>query len=121
MNKAGGSMLKIYIFTFQKVFYEQVEGVAMGSPLSPIIANLYRESFEKVSIDSFPLKPKIWKRYVDDTDVVRPHVKEELDRFLGHLNNQNNNIRFTMEIENNKSLPFLDVLLSKNDDETISH
>ena len=111
--------LRSTFFTFQKVFYEQVEGVAMGSPLSPIVANLYMENFEKVAIDSFPLKPKRWKRYVDDTDVVWPHGKEEPYRFLEHLNNQNKNIRFTMEIENNMSLPFLHVLLSKNDDKSI--
>ena len=113
--------LRSTFFTFQKVFYEQVEGVAMGSPLSPIVANLYMENFEKVAIDSFPLKPKRWKRYVDDTDVVWPHGKEELYRFLEHLNNQNNTIRFTMEIEINMSLPFLDVVISKNDNGSISH
>ena len=58
---------------------------------------------------------------MDDTYVVWPHGREELDRFLGHLDNQNYNIRFTMEIERNMSLPFLDVLISKNDDGSISH
>ena len=39
--------LKSTFFKFQQVFYEQIEGVAMGSPLSPIVANLYMEMFEK--------------------------------------------------------------------------
>ena len=34
-------------FSFQNKFYEQVEGVAMGSPVSPIVANLYMECFER--------------------------------------------------------------------------
>ena len=34
-------------FSFQNKFYEQVEGVAMGSPVSPIVANLYMEHFER--------------------------------------------------------------------------
>ena len=62
--------LKTTFFTFQQVFYEQVEGVAMGSPFSPIVANLYIEMFEKRAIASFPLKPKRWKHYLDDTNVV---------------------------------------------------
>ena len=32
-------------FSFQGRFYEQVEGAAMGSPLSPIVANIYMENF----------------------------------------------------------------------------
>ena len=98
--------LKSTFFTFQQVFYEQIEGVAMGSPLSPIVANLYMEMFEKRDVDLFPLKPKRWKRYVDDTGVVWPHGINTLNHFLEHLNNQNNNIKFTMEIEENNKLPF---------------
>ena len=33
-------------FTFQKKFYEQVEAAAMGSPISPIVANLYMEDLK---------------------------------------------------------------------------
>jgi hypothetical protein len=54
-------------------------------------------------------KPAHWYRYVDDTFVVWPHGKEELQNFLQHLNSIHPNIKFTMEIEHNKSLPFLDV------------
>ena len=37
-------------FSFQNKFYEQVEGVAMGSPVSPIFANLYMEHFEREAL-----------------------------------------------------------------------
>ena len=39
-------------FSFQTKFYEQVEGVAMGSPVSPIVANLYMEYFEEKAVKS---------------------------------------------------------------------
>ena len=78
----------------------------MGSPLSPIVANIYMEMFKKCAINHFPLKHKRWKRYVDDIDVVWPHGINTLNQFLGHINNQNNNIKFTMEIEENNRLPF---------------
>ena len=39
----------------------------MGSPMSPIVANLYMESFEHIAITSVVNPPRIWKRYVDDT------------------------------------------------------
>ena len=38
--------LKNMYFSFQGQFYEQVKGVVMGSPVSPIVANLYVEYFE---------------------------------------------------------------------------
>ena len=38
--------LKNTYFSFQDQFYEQVEGAAMGSPVSPIVANLYMEYLE---------------------------------------------------------------------------
>ena len=53
---------------------------------------------------------------IDDTDVVWPHGTNTLNQFLEHLNNQNDNIKFTMEIEENNRLPFLDVLISRNED-----
>ena len=59
--------LRSTFFLFQDIIYEQVDGVAMGLPLSPIIGNLYMEHFEEIVLTSFPLKPRWWKRYVDDT------------------------------------------------------
>ena len=70
--------LRSTYFTFREEFYEHIEGVAMGSPLSPIVANLYMEIFERRALDLAPLKPKRWKCYVDDTDVVWPHGRSNL-------------------------------------------
>ena len=41
-------------FIFQGRFFEQTEGAAMGSPLSPIIANIYMDTFEKQAISTAP-------------------------------------------------------------------
>jgi len=57
-------------FCFDGQYYEQTDGVAMSSPLSPIIANFYMEKFENEAIQQATHKPTCWYRYVDDTFVV---------------------------------------------------
>ena len=47
--------LKNTYFSFQDQFYEQVEGAAMGSPVSLIVANLYMESFEQKALNTAPI------------------------------------------------------------------
>ena len=79
---------------------------SMGSPVSAVIANLYMESFDEQAITISSYKPRIWKRYVDDTFTILD--RENVDDFLQHLNNQQPSIRFTTETENNNKLAFLD-------------
>ena len=49
---------------------EQIFGVAMGSPISVIVANLVMESIENKMLKDFASPPRIWLRYIDDTFVV---------------------------------------------------
>ena len=47
--------LKSTYFSFQDQFYEQIEGAAMSSPVSPIVANLYMEYFEQKALSTAPI------------------------------------------------------------------
>ena len=47
----GFSLANTY-FSFQNKFYEQVEGAAMGSLVSPIFTHLYMEHFEREALNS---------------------------------------------------------------------
>ena len=105
--------LRSTYFQFQDRFFEQVDGAAMGSPLSPVVANLYMEAFETKALELAPLQPKMWIRYVDDTFVLWPHGEEELSAFHNHLNSINHSIQFTCEKESEGTLPFLDVELKR--------
>ncbi|XP_055837264.1 uncharacterized protein LOC129905732 [Episyrphus balteatus] len=94
-------------------------GVAMGSPVAPIIADIWMQYFEMKALETSPIKPVIWKRYVDDTFCILN--KNDVDTFLNHLNSVHSKIQFTMEIEENNTLAFLDVKVIKNQDGTLGH
>ena len=105
--------LRVTYFMFENQFFEQIDGAAMGSPLSPIVANLYMESFERNALLSAKLTPCMWRRYVDDTFVLWPHSADQLEEFHAHLNKQHPQIQFTREEENNGQINFFDVLVKK--------
>ncbi|XP_018305550.1 uncharacterized protein [Mycetomoellerius zeteki] len=93
----------------------------MGSPISLVIANIFMEHFEKEALRKTIKKPEVWFRYVDDTFVIWKHGRAELRKFLTFLNKQHPNIHFTIDVEENEELPFLDVLVSKKADGTLGH
>jgi hypothetical protein len=115
------NVLTTTYFLYDGSFYDQKGGVAMGSPLAPVVANLYMEHFEHQALSSAIKTPTRWYRYVDDTFVVWPHEKDELQEFLKHLNNIHPNIKFTMEMEQNKTLPFLDIMVSRRPGGSLGH
>jgi hypothetical protein len=84
-------------FCFDGQFYEQMDGVVMGSSLSTVIANFFMEDFEKKAIEQATHKPACWFRYVDDTFVIWPHGQEKLTEFLNHLSGRHNKIKFATE------------------------
>ena len=105
-------------FLFQGKYYEQVQGAAMGSPISPLIANIFMEEFEVKALSSIPHPPSLWLRFVDDTFVI--NRAEHSQDLLHHINNQDPHIQFTVEPTQQGSLPFLDTLVTIDPDNTFS-
>ena len=101
-------------FVFDGKLYDQIDGVAMGSPLGPFMANLFMRALEKKFLDDCPshYKPIIYRRFVYDAFCLFKN-EEHVNLFLDHINSNNNSIKFTVEKEDNNSLPFLDVLIHK--------
>ena len=85
----------------------------MGSPISPVLADLVMEVIEETAITTALHPPKWWFRYVDDSHSCLK--KDQVDAFHQHLNSINANIQFTLELEdaNGYGLPFLDTVTSR--------
>ena len=98
-------------FLFKGSFYDQIDGVAMGSPLAPVLANLFMGHHEKIWLEQYQ-GPEVlfYRRYVDDTFCLF-HSEQDAIAFFDYINSQKPNIRFTMEKEVDHVLPFLDVLI----------
>ena len=105
-------------FSFQGQCFEQTKGAAMGSPVSPIAANLHMKAFEHRAITTAVNPPRIWKRYVDDTFVIQQQT--HIDEFLKHINSVGPSIQVTVEeSRSDGSMPFPDTLVTPQTDGTL--
>ena len=105
-------------FFFNKTIYKQVDGVAMGSPLGPHLANIFMNHMEKKWLQDCPesFKPVLYRRYVDDTFLLFTS-DQHANLFLNYLNSKHPSIKFTSDNEQNRVLPFLDVKVKRLDQE----
>ena len=101
-------------FSFNGKIYKQVDGVVMGNPLGPVIANIFMVELENNKVPTMSESLINWYRYVDDTIAF---VKEDqIGNIVSVLNNHHKDIKFTHETEENGMIPFLDVSIQRTDD-----
>lgn len=96
-------------FKYDDKIYEQRKGMPMGSPASPVIADIIMEELLDITIDKMESKPKIMTKYVDDLFAIVK--KNDVDSTLLILNSFNKQIQFTMEKEMDNKLPYLDSVI----------
>ena len=99
-------------FTCLGNLFRQVDGCAMGNPLSTALACLFLGHHENSWLQSAPQHPLLYLRYCDDTFLVVP-PNFDVPAFVDHMNSRHHSIKFTYENEVNGSLPFLDVTITK--------
>jgi len=101
-------------FLYNEEWWMQNDGVSMGSPLAPTMANIFMNSIEEKMKGFTGEKPSLYTRYVDDTFMIFSK-KDNILPFFQYVNKIHKNIRFTMEEETDSKLPFLDVLVKRNE------
>ena len=93
-------------FLFNGNMYDQVDRVAMGSPLAPILANIFTGYLEKGWIRNYNYGGLFYyKRYLDDIFAVF-ETKDHVVSFYNYINRQHRDIKFTMETEKMVNSPF---------------
>ena len=95
--------------------YKQLHGTAMGSPVSVVVPEIVMQHVEEPALSTCRQTIPLWLRYVDDT-FTAVH-KDEIDDFHDHSKKKKADIQFTKEIEENGKLPFLDCLVSRDNNE----
>ncbi|CAF0905513.1 unnamed protein product [Didymodactylos carnosus] len=92
----------------------------MGNPLALVLADVFMTKIESKLNRFTANKSKVWVRYVDDIFYIFEIDHVHILYVLNRINNWHANIKFTLEMEKNGELPFLDVLIirSKNKYET---
>ena len=93
----------------KQTHYDQIDGVAMGSPLGPFLANVFMCNFEGKWVMNNGASPTIWCRYVDDAFTLFNN-KDTAVQFLSYLNSRHKNIEF----EQDQEIPILDVLIKRH-------
>ena len=94
----------------------------MGSPISNLFANIVMEDLEteclSVLKNTYNCIPKKYYRYVDDTFLIVD--KKDVELIFNIFNNYDPHLKFTHEIENNKSISFLDVLVINDNNNIVT-
>ena len=103
-------------FTFDGCIYDQIDGVAMGFPLAPVLANLFKGFHEQNWIkQTTNLKPIFYKRYMNNIFAVF-ESESDAGEFYSYLNTRHQNNKFNFKKEKDNKLTLLDILINNEFD-----
>ena len=86
----------------------------MGTKMAVAFANLFMAEIETKMLNESKIKPKVWKRYIDDVFSLWEVRRKDIDRFIEQANTFHLTIKFTAEISE-KEITFLDTVVYKGE------
>ena len=118
MEKLLYLFMKHVHFSYGGRIYIQVDGLPMGSPLGPVLANIFMTELEIEMIPSLGNYLQNWKRFVDDTFAFV--LPDKIEYIVNQFNTCDENIQFIFEMEEENKLAFLDVMVITNTNDSIN-
>ena len=101
-------------FLFKGSFFDQIDGMAMGFPLAPVLANLFMGHHERIWLENYKASSILfYRRYVDYTFCLFD-AEQDATLFCDYINDRHPNKCFKMEKEMDKKIPFLNVLIDNS-------
>ena len=100
-------------FSCNGQYFDQKDGLFIGSPMSPAFAELYIQRVQEIHISRMINTPRWWLRKVDDTFVITKYDKIET---LHELNKFSCKVQSTYESATNNTLPSLDCLIKRDNE-----
>ena len=105
-------VLKMNTFHFNRRYFSQKKGIAMGTKMGHSVACIFMGYFEELFFTDYEHStPMLYKRYIDDIVGAASCPEEELKCFIDHVTNINPSIKYTYTISNN-TVTFLDLQLT---------
>jgi hypothetical protein len=102
-------------FQFQDTIYLLKEGLAMGTPTSSLLSEIYLQHMEKTTIPELLERHNIkgYFRYVDDILLVYIDNTTNIHKVLDEFNNLTPKLKFTLEEEQDNQINFLDITIKR--------
>jgi hypothetical protein len=107
-------LLETNDFVFDGQYYLQKNGTPMGATFSVAYANIVMAQVEMSALNSGPLKPLHYVRFIDDIFVIWNHGSDTLDQLVTSINSQCPSIKVSAE-SSMSSVDFLDLTIINHD------
>jgi len=110
------TILKQNYFQYNGQFFRSQKGIAVGSPISSTIAEIYIQFLEELYVKQWLDSKQIlyYKRYVDDILIIYNQNNINEQDILNHANNIDKHLQFKLSMEENNLINYLDLSIYRN-------
>jgi hypothetical protein len=110
------TILRQNYFQHNEQFFQPEKGIAVGSPISSTVAEIYLQYIEEMYIKQWLDSKEIvyYKRYVDDILIIYDQNRMNAKTILHQINTVDKNLQFKITTEENNTINYLDISIYRN-------